>query len=590
MSKMKGIVLMLLLMVSLMYQTHEVSGKGTCPPEVELPDPVLFATTPYIVNNTIAFELDVYYFYQFYEGMCPISSLTDRLQCLDAEALDFRVHYTVENGSTVGRLGGVDGVPLKTYPLKLLNGSVVELEGLNVSFPFGVLKTYLSALNITGTFTQNCTYSPDLKPLLAKFNGTADVVSRMRGFVYNGTIYVYFPQAEFVDCDKFIPEEFRATGNYVSPIIPLVFNGSTPSAPPLILAYRNGSMEPVLKLKTERRKGDWGCYYYVCSPSNLELPKPVEPPVELEGGRNYSYVYVAPHDVSVNVSGFTNGTFALFLLKLSASGILIPGGPNVPADIHYVLLFGYDGRLFQVNLSSILRTFNPPEEDDYGNPAFYFGGADEEIFHLGVAFVNGTPYLGVSMNGSKNITLIRLIPGKKEWIKAGSVSYETWEKMVRSSTRETRLSSVSHYSKYFLSTPLLEYVPVKGGVFVYPARYSVSFYGLPAGYAKVGKRILPTCSLWPVYAFLDNDTVYGLFRVGGNFTLYPKLVEYSKAPRENPNANTSTNLTTSPAGTGGTTNSTGSNTVKTPERRESKSICGPGLMVLLALLALLRER
>ncbi|WP_285518998.1 hypothetical protein [Thermococcus nautili] len=119
MAKMKGIALIILLIASLMYQTHQVLGKGTCPPEVELPDPVLFATTPYLVNGTLTFEVDVYYFYQFYEGMCPISSLTDRLQCLDARALDFTVHYTLENGSAVGRLGGVDGVPLKTYPLKL---------------------------------------------------------------------------------------------------------------------------------------------------------------------------------------------------------------------------------------------------------------------------------------------------------------------------------------------------------------------------------------------------------------------------------------------------------------------------------------
>ncbi|WP_167728540.1 hypothetical protein [Thermococcus sp. 9N3] len=581
MAKMKGIALIILLIASLMYQTHEVSGKGTCPPEVELPDPVLFATTPYLVNETVAFELDVYYFYQFYEGMCPISSLTDRLQCLDAKALDFRVHYTIENGSAVGRLGGVNGIPLKTYPLKLLNGSVVKLNGSNVSFPFSVLKTYLSVLNITGTFTQNYTYSPDLKPLLAKFNGTPDVVSRMRGFVYKGTIYVYFPQAEFVDCDKFIPEEFRATGDYVSPIIPLVFNGSTPSAPPLILAYRNGSMEPVLKLKTERRKGDGGCYYYACSLPNLELPKPVKPLVELTGGRNYSYVYVAPHNVSIDTSGFTNGTFALFLLDLSASGILIPGGPNVPADIHYVLLFGYDGRLFQVNLSSILRTFDPPEEDDYGNPAFYFGGANERIFHLGVAFVNGTPYLGVSMNGSRNITLIRLIPGKREWIKAGSVPYETWKRMMMASTKGTRLSNVSHYSKYFLSTPVLEYVTVKGGVLVYPARYSVSFYGLPSGYAKVGKRILPTCSLWPVYAFLTNGTVYGLFRAGEKFTIYPELVDYNEVSKEKITPTNSTTSTVPPENTTGSTSERG---------KEEKSICRPGLMVLLALLIRLRER
>ncbi|WP_297551802.1 CGP-CTERM sorting domain-containing protein [Thermococcus sp.] len=525
--------------------------------------------------------MDVYYFYQFYEGMCPISCLTDRLQCLDAKALDFTVHYTIKNGSAVGRLDGVDGVPLKTYPLKLLNGSVVELEGLNISFPFGVLKTYLSALNITGTFTQNNTYSPDLKPLLAKFNGTPDVVSRMRGFVYNGTIYVYFPQAELVDCNKFIPEEFRATGNYVSPIIPLVFNGSIPSAPPLILAYRNGSMEHVLKLKTERRRGDWGCYYYACSPSNLELPRPVKPPVELRDGRNYSYVYVAPHNVSIDISGFTNGTFALFLLDLSASGTLIPGGPNIPTDIGYVLLFSYDGRLFQVNLSSILGTFNPPEENDYGNPAFYFGGANEEIFHLDVAFVNGAPYLGVWMKGLKDVTLIRLIPEKGEWVKTGSVSPETWEKMVRDSTAGTRLSNFSHYSKYFLSTPLLEYVQVKGGMFIYPARYSVSFYGLPSGYAKVGKRIIPTCSLWPVYAFLDNGTVYGLFRAGEKFTIYPELVDYKEVPKEKITPTNSTTSTVPPENTTGSTSERG---------KEEKSICGPGLMVLLALLAVLRER
>ena len=566
------IILIIIFAVSLAYPGHYVSGSRACPPKVELPNPVLFATTPYVANGSLAFNVDVYYFYQFFEGMCPISYETDELQCLDSEGFDFAVHYAFQNGKMTGKLGNITGVPLKTYPLRLKNGSV-KLNGSRVSFPFSTLERYLSVLNISGTFTQKCIYSPDLKPLLARFKGMEDVVSKMRGFIYNGTIYVYFPRAELLNCAEFIPERFHVAENYVSPIIPLKMNGSAPMAPPLVLAYKNGSMKPLLEPVIELRRGE-NCEYYSCSLPNLRLPRPVKPPVTPTGGRNYTYVYVNPERVSLTVNGSTNGTFALLLVNLTAKGTLIPGGPNVPAEIHYTLLFSYNDGLSQVNLSSILSVLNPPREDDYGNPAFYFGGADDEIFNIEAAFVNGTPYIGVRVNGSDRVTLIRLMPEKEEWEVVGSVSSGRWEKMVQGSSHGVMLQNASKYSRYFPSTPSMAYVSVNGGKLIYPKRYDVVFYGLPSGYARIGEKILPTCSLWPVYVFSDNGTVYGLFRVGENFTVYPELVEYRE---------TSNETTASPAVSKTETRS------KTPPKEtheEERSICGPGMVVLLALLAI----
>ena len=247
--KVESFVIIILLIVSITYSFHPVSGKGTCPPKIELPDPVLFETTPYFSNGGLVFGVDVYYLYQSPEGMCPISSETDRLECLNADALDFAVHYRIMSRNITGKLGEVHEM---------------------------------------------------VKPLLA-----------------------------------------------------------------------------------------------------------------LSGGRSYSFLAVAPEEVDVSMEGFTNGTFALFLLNLSASRILIPGGPNVPAEIHYTLLLGYDKGPFQIDLEPILTQFNPPMRDRYGNPVFYFGGADGEIFNLNVAFIDGKPYLGVRVNTFKNVTRIRLVPEKK---------------------------------------------------------------------------------------------------------------------------------------------------------------------------------
>ncbi len=564
-------MLIIVLIVSLAYPFHPVSGRGGCPPEIELPDPVLFEVTPYVSNGSLVFGLDVYYFYQSYEGMCPISSETDRLECLNADALDFTVHYRVMGGNLTGKLGEAQGIPLETYPLNLTKGTVViDLNGSKVSFSFNLLRRYLSSLNISGMLADHI-YSNDLKPLVGRFN-ISGVVKRMRAFSYGGRIYVYFPQVQLVDCRDFIPERFYSGGRYVSPIIPLRFSNSTPVIPPLILEYRNGTMKSALKLKTKRMKGEYGGYYYKCSLPNLKLPKIVEPPAMSFGGRNYTYVNIEPGKVEVSMGSFTNGTITLFLMNMTVGGILIPGAPNEYGDMGYTLLFGYNGSLFQVDLRSILRQFNPPARDEYGNPTFYFGGADDEIFHLGVAFIDRKPYLGVREDGSQNVTLIRFFPEKGEWIKNGSVSPKIWDEFVAGSVKGKRLTNISTYSKYFLSVPTLNYVHVKGGTFVYPRKYSVDFSGLPHGYARVGDRILPTCSLWPIYSFSGNGTVYGLFRVQGNFTVYPELVKYRKAPTKTstpPMTKTATSSTKPPKSTAG----------------EQKSICGPGVIVLIALSA-----
>ncbi|WP_456423905.1 hypothetical protein [Thermococcus sp.] len=124
------------------------------------------------------------------------------------------------------------------------------------------------------------------------------------------------------------------------------------------------------------------------------------------------------------------------------------------------------------------------------------------------------------------------MPEKGEWRVVGSVSPERWEKMVQNSSHGVKLQNASKYWRYFLSTPSMAYVNVNGGKFIYPRRYDVVFYGLPSGYARVGKKIIPTCSLWPVYVFSDRGTVYGLFRGGEKFTVFPELVDYRKAPNE----------------------------------------------------------
>ncbi len=142
-----------------------------------------------------------------------------------------------------------------------------------------------------------------------------------------------------------------------------------------------------------------------------------------------------------------------------------------------------------------------------------------------------------------------------------------------SSLKGKRLVNVSAYSRYYLSVSPLDYIQVNGGSFVYPEKYSVDFSGLPNGYARVGSRIVPTCSLWPVYSFLSNGTVYGLFRVLGNFTVYPELIEYHETPTK---TNTPSRSETT----------SGANSSETTTAEKEKSICGPGIIVLLALLVL----
>ncbi len=573
--KMRGLVIAFVLLFSTMSFSSSVLGKTACPPGIDYPNPVLFDVTPYSSGDGLVLGVDVYFFYQPYEGMCPISSVTDELDCLSADALDFSAHYNVTGNNVTGELGRPSGVQLETYPLNVTNDTVViDVNGSRISLPFGLLREYLLSLNISGMLANHIYSDSDNWFFIKDFNLTG-VVRRMRAFSYEGRLYLYFPQVQLVDCRYFIPERFYSGGRYVSPIIPMEFNGSVPIIPPLVLEYSNGSLRPVLRVEPVKKKDEWG-YYYECGLPNLRLPGTVKPPLQLWDGRNYSYVYIAPEKVEVSINGFTNGTFALLLMNLTVEGILIPGAPQEHASMRYTLLFGYNGRPFQIDLKPILGQFNPPEEDEYGNPAFHFGGVDDGVFSLGVAFINGKPYLGVEDRGSENVTLIRLYPEKNEWMANGTVSLKRWDELVAGSPRGKPLENVSAYAKYFLSVPRLDYVPAKGGTFVYPERYAVSSSGLPSGYARVGNRIIPLCSTWPVYAFSGNGTAYGLFLAGDNFTIYPPLVEYHKArPETTPKPETTpTSSPTEPTA---------------PEKGES--ICGPGIVALMALLALgFRER
>ncbi|WP_297074239.1 hypothetical protein [Thermococcus sp.] len=573
--KMRGLVIAFVLLFSTMSFSSSVLGKTACPPGIDYPNPVLFEVTPYSSGDGLVLGVDVYSFYQPYEGMCPISSVTDELDCLSADALDFSVHYNVTGNNVTGELGRPSGVQLETYLLNVTNDTVViDVNGSRISLPFGLLREYLSSLNISGMLADHIYSDSDNWFFIKDFNLTG-VVRRMRAFSYEGRLYLYFPQVQLVDCRYFIPERFYSGGRYVSPIIPMEFNGSVPIIPPLVLEYSNGSLRPVLRVEPVKKKGEWG-YYYECGLPNLRLPGTVKPPLQLWDGRNYSYVYIAPEKVEVSINGFTNGTFALLLMNLTVEGILIPGAPQEHASMRYTLLFGYNGRPFQIDLKPILKQFNPPEEDEYGNPAFHFSGVDDGVFSLGVAFINGKPYIGVEERGSENVTMIRLYPEKNEWMANGTVSLKRWDELVAGSPRGKSLENVSAYAKYFLSVPRLDYVPANGGTFVYPERYAVSSSGLPSGYARVGNRIIPLCSIWPVYAFSANGTAYGLFLAGDNFTIYPPLVEYHKARPE-----TTPKPETTP---------TSSPTEQTaPEKGES--ICGPGIVALMALLALgFRER
>ena len=574
--KMRVLVIAFIILTSMMYFPSPVSGKGECPPEIDYPNPVLFEVTPYSSGDGLVLGVDVYSFYQPYEGMCPISSVTDELDCLSADALDFTVHYHVRGNNLTGELGGTSGVPLETYPLNVTNDTVViDVKGSRVSFPFELLQGYLSSLNISGMLADHIYSDSDSWFFIKDFNLTG-VVRRMRAFSYGGKVYLYFPQVQLVDCRYFIPERFYSGGRYVSPIIPMEFNGSAPLIPPLVLEYSNGSLRPVLRLEPVKKKGDCDCYYYDCELPDLRLPGTVKPPLQPAGGRNYTYVYIAPEEIEVSASGFTNGTFTLLLMNLTVEGILIPGAPQEHASMRYTLLFGYNGRPFQVDLKPILGQFNPPKEDEYGNPTFHFGGVDDGVFGLGVAFISGKPYLGVRAKGSGNVTLIRLFSEKNGWKNNGTVSLKRWNELVAGSPKGKPLENTSAYAKYFLSAPRLDYVSVKGGTFVYPEMYSISSYGLPNGYARVGNRIIPLCSIWPVYAFSGNGTAYGLFLAGDNFTIYPSLVEYHKA---RPETTTRPGTTSSPV----PTNSTG------PEK--GRSICGPGIILILALVYLgFRER
>ncbi len=573
--KMRGLVIAFVLLFSTMSFSSSVLGKTACPPGIDYPNPVLFEVTPYSSGDGLVLGVDVYSFYQPYEGMCPISSVTDELDCLSADALDFSVHYNVTGNNVTGELGRPSGVQLETYLLNVTNDTVViDVNGSRISLPFGLLREYLSSLNISGMLADHIYSDSDNWFFIKDFNLTG-VVRRMRAFSYEGRLYLYFPQVQLVDCRYFIPERFYSGGRYVSPIIPMEFNGSVPIIPPLVLEYSNGSLRPVLRVEPVKKKGEWG-YYYECGLPNLRLPGTVKPPLQLWDGRNYSYVYIAPEKVEVSINGFTNGTFALLLMNLTVEGILIPGAPQEHASMRYTLLFGYNGRPFQIDLKPILKQFNPPEEDEYGNPAFHFSGVDDGVFSLGVAFINGKPYIGVEERGSENVTMIRLYPEKNEWMANGTVSLKRWDELVAGSPRGKSLENVSAYAKYFLSVPRLDYVPANGGTFVYPERYAVSSSGLPSGYARVGNRIIPLCSIWPVYAFSSNGTPYGLFLSGDNFTIYPPLVEYHKArPETTPKPETTpTSSPTEPTA---------------PEKGES--ICGPGIVALMALLALgFRER